>query len=285
MPSINGKNFITLDNHIDIKTFLELKSEWEFLFASNLNSIKTAVWNAAGHDPEDLKKYSQIFRENDFVYFSYQRANEDRLTDYRLNQHLLHFENSNDKRGLARYLKLRYNSFDPYFALNIRKNTGSHYSADSIKLSENDWDRYYSWQPYMDKFPQIIKFIENLPLEKIGNVVIHYSEHYVPLGYHRDYNYFPIENGNRPNSYPHREEFIWLRFDLDRPFYILEIDKENSTVVKKIKVEGYSAFFNDHQWHGSFDHYPLANLTVKVEGKFTEELRKSIGIERIDWYD
>lgn len=285
MLLINGKPFITLDKFIDIDTFLSLRHEWEFLFSSNLSNIKTAVWSGAGHDPYETYNFPEIFREKDWVYFSYRKANLDRLSDSTLDKHLSFFEKESNKDGLARYLKLRYKSFDPYFALNIRKNHGPFYSADSKKLNESDWDRYHIWQPCMENFPNIKQFIYNLPLEQIGNIVVHYSEHFVPLGYHRDYNYFPFEDGNNPISQPHREEFIWLRFDLDRPFYIFDLDKEKGVIKDQISVEGYSAFFNDHQWHGSFDHHPNASLTVKVEGKFTDRLRKQLGINHIEWYD
>lgn len=285
MLLINDSPFLTLDEYVDIDNFLNLQHEWEFLFSSNLKNVKEAVWSGAGFDPYEIDNYKDIFRESDWIYFSYKKANDDRKADLYLDQHLSYFENQNDKRGLARYLKLRYKSFDPYFALNIRKNIGPHESADSKKLTDIEWEKYFQWQPYVENFPNIKKFIHSLPLEKIGNIVIHYSEHYVPAGYHRDYNYFPFEKGNFPKSYPHREEFIWLRFDLNRPFYIFDLDKKTGTVNKQIPVQGYSAFFNDHNWHGSFDHHPNASLTVKVEGKFTEELRRSLGISHIEWYD
>lgn len=283
MHSINGKPFISLDKYVDVKTLLDLENKWNLLFSSNLDNIKTAVWNAAGHNPYEVENFPNVFRESEWLYFSLQKANQDRKTDKELDRHLDNFESKNDKKGLARYLKLRYKSFDPLFALNIRKNCGPFYSADSNKLKDEDWDKYHVWQPYMDNFPEIKSFIYNLPLEKIGNVVIHYLEHYAPLGYHRDLNYFPYEDGIK-KIYPHREEFIWLRFDLNRPFYIFDIDKKRGTVKKQIPVEGYSAFFNHHQWHGSFDHYPNASLTIKVEGKFTKDLRRSLGIENLKNY-
>jgi hypothetical protein len=284
MLTLNGKPYISLDKYLPIDKMLSLKNEWEFLLSSNQHNIRTGVWNAGGHSPKDYEHTPEIHREKGLLYYAYRKANEDRKTDVELDKHLRHFEETKDQHGLSRYLKLRYKAFDPYNVLNIRKTTGPFYAADAYTFTDKEWEMYH-WVDYIDQFPNLKNFIENdLPLDNIGVVTVFYNEHFVPQCYHRDFNYFPFEMGNKPETFPHRQELIWFRFELDRPFYLFDIDETNGNIKQQVPVEGYSAFFNHHNWHGSFDNYPYSSVTVKVEGKFTDEFRKQIGIDNLEYY-
>jgi hypothetical protein len=264
---------------------LSFKHDWEFLLCSRWQDIRTGVWNAGGHSPEDYYNAPEIFREKGLLYYIYRQVNEDRKTDPDLDKHVKYFEETKDQHGLSRYLKLRYRAFDPYNVLNVRKTTGPYYAADSYTFTDDDWKNYY-WCDYMKDYPHLVNFIENeLPMDRIGVVTVFWNEHFIPQGFHRDYNYFPYEMGNKPDAFPHRQELIWFRFDLSRPFYIFDLDIPNGKVLNQYPVDGYSAFFNHHQWHGSFDNYPETSVTVKVEGRFTDEFRKLINIDTLKYYD
>lgn len=285
MRTINGKPFITLDNYLNIEKMLSFKHDWEFLLCSRWQDIRTGVWNAGGHSPEDYYSAPEIFREKGLLYYIYRQVNEDRKTDLDLDRHIKHFEDTKDQHGLSRYLKLRYRAFDPYNVLNVRKTTGPYYAADSYTFTDEDWKNYY-WCDYMKDYPHLVEFIEKeLPMDRIGVVTVFWNEHFIPQGFHRDYNYFPYEMGNKPDAFPHRQELIWFRFDLSRPFYIFDLDISNGKVVNQYPMDGYSAFFNHHQWHGSFDSYPETSVTVKVEGRFTDEFREQLGLKHLPYYD
>lgn len=281
---IKDKPFINLDNFLDIEQHLKLKHVWEFLIAQKHRETKKGVWNAAGHNPDEIYNRKLIFREQDLLYYSMTRANKDRSDDSELDQHLRYFESTGDKEGQARYLKLRYGSFDPYNILHLRMTNKRLYAADAFTFSEDDWNSY-SWETWMNDFPEIKSFAESLPFDYLGVVSAFYNEHYIPLGYHRDLNFFPYERGNNPNPFPHRQELIWFRFDLDRPFKLFDIDSSTGEVLETVPVEGYSAFFNHHNWHGNFDPYPNSTITLKFEGKFTDEFRKLVGIDDLNYYD
>lgn len=284
MLTLNGQPYITLDKYLDIPKFLNLRNDFEFLVSNSWEHIRTGVWNAGGHSPEDYYNAPEIFREKGLLYYVYRQANEDRKTDEKLDQHLSHFEKKDDLHGLSRYLKLRYEAYDPYNILNIRKTYGPYYAADSYVFTAEDWEKYY-WEDYMDDYPAIKDFIVNdLPFDEIGVVTLFYNEHFVIQNFHRDFNYFPYEKGNKPETFPHRQELIWLRFDLDRPFSVFELDIENGKVIKEYPVRGYSAFFNHHNWHGCFKGSPYTSITLKVEGKFTDEFRKQIGVDNLEYY-
>jgi hypothetical protein len=285
MRTINGKPFITLDNYINVEKMLSFKHDWEFLLCSRWQDIRTGVWNAGGHSPEDYYNAPEIFREKGLLYYIYRQVNEDRKTDADLDRHVKHFEDTKDQHGLSRYLKLRYRAFDPYNVLNVRKTTGPYYAADSYTFTDEDWKNYY-WCDYMKDYPHLVNFIEKeLPMDRIGVVTVFWNEHFIPQGFHRDYNYFPYEMGNKPDAFPHRQELIWFRFDLSRPFYIFDLDIPNGKVINQYPMDGYSAFFNHHQWHGSFDNYPETSVTVKVEGRFTDEFREKLGLKHLPYYN
>lgn len=281
--TIKNQPYITLDNFLPVKNILDLQHDLEFLLSANTNIARTGIWNAGGHSPDDIKNALPIHREKSLLYYTYAQANNDRRQNQDLDKHLSYFERSNDRTGLSRYLKLRYNAFDPYTIINLRRTTGSYYSADS-RFTDAEWNTY-SWFDIIDDHPKIKNYIENeLPFDRLGIVTVFFNEHFVPQCYHRDFNYFPYEKGNQPDTFPHKQEFIWFRFDLQRPFYIFDIDSEKGKIVKKYAVKGHTAFFNHHNWHGSFDSYPKSSITLKVEGRFTEVFRKQIGIDNTECY-
>lgn len=284
MLKIKNNYFIRLDEYIDVEKHLSLKHQWEFLISSKINESKIGVWNSGGHDPDETFSRPEIFKEQSILYYSLIQANQDRKTDLELDRHLYYFENINDKQGLNRYLKLRYKSFDPYNILQLRSSNKSLHAADAYSFTEDDWSSY-SWKHWAYDFPDIIKFAENLPFEKLGVVTVFYNEHFVPLGYHRDLNLFPFERGEKNKKQKHRQELIWLRFDLDRFFYLFDIDSTSGKVIESVPIEGYSAFFNHHNWHGNFNANSESSITLKFEGKFTDEFRKLIGIDDLKYYD
>jgi hypothetical protein len=283
MLTLNGKPFITLDPYLDIPKMLSLRDEWEFLLCKSWDKIRTGVWNAGGHAPDDIYGPYEIFREKGLLYYVYERANEDRKTNPKLDEQLKYFEDRDDKHGLSRLLKLKYGAFDPYNILNIRKTVSSHYAADAYIFTEEDWNTY-SWVDYIGEFPNIKNFVESLPMDRLGIVTVFYNEHYIPLGHHRDFNYFPRERGNKPETFPHRQELIWFRFDIDRPFYLFDLDEKSGKIKDAVPVEGHAAFFNHHNWHGNFDSYSKSSITVKVEGRFTPEFREQIGVNNLEYY-
>lgn len=276
MLTINGQPYISLDNYIEIEKIINLKDDFYFLVSSQLKKIRTGTFHIGGFDPDNI---TNIFREQDMLYLTYKKANIERQTDLDLDKKLSYFEEKQDNSGLIRYLKLRYRAFDPYNIFQIRYTDKKSYSADALKFTDAEWNSY-KWEEDID--PKIIKALESLPFKKLGTVTLFMAEHYVPLGYHRDFNYLPDENGNTPNTFPHREEMMWIRFDLDRPFYLISTDK--NTITEEVSIEGYSAFYNHHNWHGNFTGIPFSSLTMKLEGAFTDDFRKKIGIDNLKYY-
>lgn len=278
--TINNQPYIKLDSYLNIDRLLELKDDFYFMSTYLWQKSRYGVWHTGG---QDIDNPNSIFREQESLYWAKQLVTEDRKTNTELDRKIKIFEDSGDMRGLAKYLKLKYKLFDPYEILQIRytKSEKNLYAADGATFTKEDWESY-RWIEEMNQFQHLVDFIKSLPFEYLGMVTFFINEHYVPLGYHRDYNYNADIIGNQPNTFPHRQEIIWFRFDLDRPFYLYDI--EDNQVLTEIPVEGYSAFYNHHQWHGNLNGSPNSSLTMKVEGVFTDDFRKTIGIDHIDRY-
>jgi len=237
MLLLNQKPFHTLDKYLDIDYFLSLKDEFYFLFAKNKERAVSS-WNAAGI-PTDCKWL--YLTENPFLYYTLHR-NEDP-----------YFGSFDNKEQLATYLQLKYGSFNPYKILHL-----------------NDYTPEKNIEPWVTR--KIQDWILSLPFKKVDSVSLFYNEHYCPSKYHRDFNFLPYEKENNTEPPSTLQDLIWFRFDLDREFFLYDIS-EDGLIDNSVKVEGHTATFNHYNWHGNTSAYDKASLTVKVEGKFSEDFK------------
>ena len=60
------------------------------------------------------------------------------------------------------------------------------------------------------------------------------------------------------------------------------MDEEDNN--KIIPITSQSAFFNHSQMHGANYSPPYWQISFNIEGSFTEEFRKKIGIDHIERY-
>ena len=275
MLTINGKSFIILDSYIDITKVISLKDDFHFLYSSQLNKARTGTFHTGGINTDNIPS---IFREKDSLFVALRKANQERLQDEDLDKKLKHFENNQDNSGMVRYLKLRYRAYDPYNIMQIRSTNLNLSSSDALTLTDREWDSF-NWMEGTDH--KIVEVLESLPFEKLGTITLFMNEHDIPLGYHRDFNFLPGNVENTSETFPHRQETIWIRFDLDRPFYLMDI---TGNKVEQTEVQGYAAFYNHHNWHGNFTGIPFSSLTMKIEGAFTEKFRKTIGVDNLEYY-
>jgi len=271
ISKIGNEHYYSLDKYLDLSHFLSLRNDLNFLVSKEWKNFRSGIWNAAGHSPTIIDNCPNIFREKDFLYFCYHRANKDRKHNKELDCQLDFFEKHQDKEGLSKFLKLSYNAFDPYYILNLSE-------------FDEELKKYKLFDNIVKEHTKIQEFILSLPFQTLGRITVFYNEHYVPLGHHRDYNYWPFEEGDIPQPQPHRNEFIWLRFDLNREFYLYDIDEYSGEVTDSVKILGHSAFFNDVNWHGNISSYSNSTVTIKICGEFTDKLRKDLGIDSLSYY-
>ena len=86
------------------------------------------------------------------------------------------------------------------------------------------------------------------------------------------------DNGDDQGYSPHRNEFIHIRPNTKKPFYLWDPEEQN-----KVYINAKAAWWNDQDWHGG-DPIKEQNYALRIDGKFTEEFRKLLGIDHLDSY-
>lgn len=175
-------------------------------------------------------------------------------------------------------MEIKYGVRAPFWVLNLTQYTGENEpkTFDSIKIPQSEWEKVQwrtdltlSWQP-------LIKWIDRLAVFKHrGRVGVFLDRPGVPSEFHNDSGKV---FGEGFESYPHREEFIWFNLSPEKNFYILDNQR------KPIKIKSRSAFWNHHNDHGRHESLQHWTFSFKVEGVFTEEFRKQVGISHLENY-
>jgi len=125
-----------------------------------------------------------------------------------------------------------------------------------------DLDQTDLWSASEDAadFAELMGFIETLPFKARGRMMIIYDEQGRTVTPHRDH-----------DSQELCHEFIWLRTNLDKPFFMLNPDSG-----ERLDVSSHTAWFDTvNQYHGAEATGQLA-WSIRVDGAFTEEFRSSI---------
>jgi hypothetical protein len=125
-----------------------------------------------------------------------------------------------------------------------------------------DINRTHLWQAteQAKEFTLLMEFIDTLPFESTGRILLIYDEGGRSVPAHRDHERTDICH-----------DFVWLRTNLRKPFYLL-----NQFTGEKVYVQGYSAWFDTvNQYHGS-DAVDGLTFSIRVDGHFTPEFRRQI---------
>ena len=110
--------------------------------------------------------------------------------------------------------------------------------------------------------------------ERIGRVIFFHCDHDGIPFEHRD---FDAKNGMNI-TFPHRNEFIHIRPNTKKAFYLWDPEKKN-----KVYLNTRAAWWNDQDWHGG-ERIMEQSYSLRIDGKFTEAFRKTLGIDHLDSY-
>lgn len=163
----------------------------------------------------------------------------------------------------------------PYHVLALCQGGHKGYIYDSLETDKTVWDSI-TWRPQLkDIWAPHINWIENLPLDSIGHCSFFINRPGVVPHYH-------VDSGNDNNlenwkPKPHREEFIWINFNADKTFYILDD-------WKPIPIMSRSAFFNTNNYHGSHEYTHSWSVSLRIECVFSQTLRQRMNIDHIHQY-
>jgi hypothetical protein len=177
------------------------------------------------------------------------------------------FKNFQQRNKFTRYLKMAMGSYDPYIYYYL--------------WEEGSWDDRTAPRKLTEEaqyFPNTVKWVEDMItnniFEHIGRVIFFHCEaDGIPFE-HRD---LDAKNGIN-NHGPHRNEFIHIRPNTKKAFYIWDPEHNN-----KVYLNTRAAWWNDNDWHGG-EKIMEQSYGLRIDGKFTEDFRKKLSINHLDMY-
>lgn len=129
-----------------------------------------------------------------------------------------------------------------------------------------DLDRTEIWEPTheAEAFAPLMAFIATLPFAATGRMLIMYDPFGRAVSAHRDH-----------DSSELCHEFLWLRTNRSKPFYML-----NPETGERAYVAGHSAWFDTvNQFHGA-DAGDGLSFSIRVDGVFDDGFRSHIPFPR-----
>jgi hypothetical protein len=125
-----------------------------------------------------------------------------------------------------------------------------------------DLDRTELWRRTEDAelFAELMSFIDELPFEATGRMIIMYDDSGRPVSAHRDHDSLDLCH-----------EFIWFRTNMDKPFFML-----NPATGDKLYVRSHAAWFDTvNQYHGA-DGTGGLSFSIRVDGRFSRDFRRLV---------
>jgi len=255
---INGKPYLNLDQHIDIAGLKSLhykicKGIVQSEYKKEGNIVQMGGWN---------NQYKVTWKPTCFALDEYYALPEDHEIR-KIGREIGELKNR-DKFVL--FLKLALGAYDAYQFI-------------FLKTEDGGWESRFEekqWTPDAQYFPELRAWLEQLVdtvFTHLGRVLIFKAEHDCIMPMHRD-----LIAPDETDYFDHRHEFLHLRTNTDKPFYIWDEAADN-----KILVESHATFFNDQDWHAG-GRTNTQTYSIRVDGIFTDEFRNKIGIGGIDHY-
>lgn len=266
IKGINGTSYFDMETYLDMDAFEKMQPEILSGFATARQFAKEGTWMAPGFTFEDMsyrpnwkpiyeamQEYMKLPEDNPIVVEGKKIFPSD-------------FKNFQQRNVFTRYLKMAMGAYDPYIYYYL--------------WEEGSWDDRTAPRKLTDEashFPNVVKWVESLVgtvFEDIGRVIFFHCEaDGIPFE-HRD---LDAKNGVNVVK-PHRNEFIHIRPNTKKAFYLWDPEKKN-----KIYLNTRAAWWNDVDWHGG-EKIMEQSYSLRIDGKFTEDFRKKLGIDHLESY-
>lgn len=235
---INNSPYIDLKNHIDLESYDKLHPKIcsGFVKAGHLIINGSHVINDGSINPGEFKPLYEAYTE-------LQSLPEDHPIK-QMSQGL-------DYNQLTTYVKYALGGYDLYSRYVLFENC-----EEEIILGE-----------VAGYFPEVIEWIQDLKksgvFQKIQGATFFLLEAGgVPFEHHD-----PAADEESQKYIP---EFIHIKTDLDRPFYLIDpTSKEKTYITTRV------AWWNERDWHGG-ESIRRPTYTFRIDGDFTEEFREKI---------
>jgi hypothetical protein len=263
---INNQTYYDMSPFLDMETFNCLQPEILSGFALAREYAKEGTWMAPGFTFEDMSyipHWKPIYEAmQDFQML----PDTDPIKQAGMKLMPTDFKNFKERNVFTRYLKMAMGAYDPYIYYYL--------------WEEGSWDDRTAPRKLTSEasyFPNVVKWVESLVgtiFEDIGRVIFFHCEaDSIPFE-HRD---LDAKNGMN-KTFPHRNEFIHIRPNTKKAFYLWDPETKNKTYLNT-----RAAWWNDQDWHGG-ERILEQSYSLRIDGKFTKQFRKQLGIDQIETY-
>lgn len=268
IKGINNLPYLDMTPYLDMDQFAKLQPEIIRGFALARTYAKEGTWMKPGFDQSRGSytwNWKPIYKAiEEFLALSDNDPIKQGGWDLWCNAKDHHSRNL-----FTRYVKMAMGAYDPYIYYFL--------------WEEGSWDDRAAPRKLTDEaehFPNVVKWVEQLQgtvFEHIGRVIFFHCEADGMPFEHRDLdanNGVLLDDGYTP----HRNEFIHIRPNTKKAFYVWDPDTKN-----KIYLNTQAAWWNDQDWHGG-DQIKEQSYSLRIDGKFTDEFRKQLKIDHLENY-
>lgn len=268
IKGINNQPYIDMEPYLDMDTFDKLQPEIYRGFSESREYAKEGTWMKPGFDIKDMSykhNWKPIYQAiEEFVSL----PDDDPIKMGGIDLYR-DFHDFRVRNKFTRYIKMAMGAYDPYIYYFL--------------WEQGSWDDRTAPRKLTEEaafFPNTVKWIESMigPIfDDIGRVIFFHCEaDGVPFE-HRD---LDAKNGiwGKDEYRSHRNEYIHIRPNTKKAFYIWDPDKKN-----KVYLNTRAAWWNDQDWHGG-EKIMEQSYSLRIDGKFSEEFRKKLGIDHLDSY-
>ena len=263
---INNRPYIDMAPYLNMDQFTGLQPEIIRGFAEAREFAKEGTWMAPGFTFEDMS-YKHNWKPIYEAMAQFLQLPDDNPLKIAGMPLYKDFSNYKQRNKFTRFLKMAMGAYDPYIYYFL--------------WEEGSWDDRTGQRKLTEEaqyFPNTVKWVEQLItdniFEHIGRVIFFHCEHDGIPFEHRD---LDAKNGiNNPG--PHRNEFIHVRPNTKKAFYLWDPEQKDKTYLNT-----RAAWWNDNDWHGG-EKIMEQSYSLRIDGKFTEEFRTKLGINHLESY-
>ena len=263
---INNIPYYDMEQYLDMEAFEKMQPEILRGFSLSRDCAKEGTWMAPGFTFEQMSYIPHCKPIYEAMQEFMSMPDTDPIKQAGLGLMPKDFKDFKQRNLFTRFLKMAMGAYDPYIYYYL--------------WEEGSWDDRTAARkltPEAEYFPTVVKWVESLVgtvFEDIGRVIFFHCEaDGIPFE-HRD---LDAKNGVNVVK-PHRNEFIHIRPNTKKAFYIWDPEKKN-----KVYLNTRAAWWNDVDWHGG-ERIMEQSYSLRIDGKFTEEFRKKLGIDHIETY-
>ena len=265
IKGINNQPYIDMTPYLDMDKFDQLQPEILRGFADAREFAKEGTWMKPAFKIEDMSyipNWKPIYKAiEEFLALSdddpIKKGGIDLYRD---------FNDFRVRNKFTRYIKMAMGAYDPYIYYFL--------------WEQGSWDDRTALRkltPEAAYFPNVVKWIESMigtVFKDIGRVIFFHCEaDGIPFE-HRD---LDAKNGIDVVK-PHRNEFIHIRPNTKKAMYLWDPENKN-----KVYLNTRAAWWNDVDWHGG-EQIIEQSYGLRIDGKFTEDFRKKLGIDHLETY-